>query len=65
MKSRSIARWPAAPPADARVVPRAEKKIEGGEVVGNDVGQVVVSAEMMGWKVEVPEALGRARREKA
>lgn len=46
-------RWAARLPAWARVVPRAERKMEGGgERVERWVGQVEVSVEVMGWILE-------------
>lgn len=53
----------AKPPACLAVVPRAEKKIEAvGDRVERDVGQVVVSVEIVEWSFEEVE-MG-SRREK-
>ena len=53
----------AKPPACLAVVPRAEKKIEGvGDSIEREVGQVVVSGEIVEWSFREVE-LG-SRREK-
>lgn len=65
MRSRSILRWPVAPPDAARVVPRAEKKILGGMVVvGKRDGHWDGSGDMMGCRRAGEEdcCWGRGRR---
>lgn len=59
-------RWAARLPAWARVVPRAERKMEGGgERVERWVGQVEVSVEVTGWILECGSGVDGARRARA
>lgn len=61
-----MAYWPAVPPAAPRVVPRAERRIEGaGEADFRVAGQEAVSVETCGVRVELAAAgrsVGGARR---